>query len=110
MIPQEEMLSSISLSSDSSTIHITGNTIGELAISCSSFWPAPICIFEDDIVGSVVTNNRLSRNARITMTNNNFGWFRVTASLLALTFSLQVKCTGQCSLTIGLAREIQQVS
>ena len=37
MTPQEEMLSSISLSSDASTLHITGNTIGELVVSSSSF-------------------------------------------------------------------------
>ena len=61
-----------------------GNTMGELAFSSSSFLAN--AIFEDGIVGPTVVNNRLSRNARITMTDNNLGRFRVTASLLDLNF------------------------
>ena len=54
------------------------------------FWSTPICIFEGDIDGPALSNNQLSRNAGITMTNNKFGRFRVTASLplLALNFLL----------------------
>ena len=50
------------------------------------FWPTPICIFEGDIDGPAVSNNKLGRNANITMDNNKIGRFRVTASLLALNF------------------------
>ena len=51
----------------------------------------PICILEDEIVGSAFAN---SRNARITVTNNNFGRFRVTASLLTLNFLVIGKVHG----------------
>jgi len=50
----EEILSSASLASDGPAIHMTGNTI-------------------DEIIGPVVTNNKLSGNARITMSSNKFG-------------------------------------
>ena len=46
----------------------------------------PSVIFEEVIVGPGVTNNKLSRNARITMTDNRFGRFHVTASQPALNF------------------------
>ena len=79
------MISSISLSSDISSIHMTGNKIGEFVVLLSG--QRPSVIFEEVIVGPGVTNNKLSRNARITMTNNTFGRFRVSATLLALNFS-----------------------
>lgn len=59
MAPQEEMLSSISLALDASVIHMTGNTIGELALALIHH---PF-IFADEIIGPVVTNNQLRRNA-----------------------------------------------
>ena len=49
------MLSGISLSTDVSTIHTKGNTIGELALL--PFCPLTIYIFADEILGPAVTNN-----------------------------------------------------
>ena len=94
MVPQEEMLSSVSLASDASAIHMTGNTISELALAL--FWshPSSIYFFPDEILGPVVTSNQLSRNARITMSDNKLGRLRVIASPLAINFPVVGKVHG----------------
>ena len=63
-----------------------GNTISELAISSFSFLANALLDFKDEIAGPALPNNQLNGNSEssITMTDNNFGRFRVTESLLVL--------------------------
>ena len=82
MVPQEKMVSSVSLTSDASAIYMTGNTIGKSALASSDesdLIHHPF-IFADEIIGPVVTNNQLSGNARITMSGNKFGRLCVIVS------------------------------
>ena len=65
----------------------SGYTTGELAVTSSSSSFLANAHFKDANVGRPgVANYQRSRSTGISMTNNSFGMFRVTASLPALNF------------------------